>query len=228
MIEFKIKICGVTNRADALKAVEYGADAIGLNFYARSLRSVTIDQAVEIAQALRETSTKIVGVFVNHNPEKILEFVRVVNLDIIQLHGDETPDAIQQLNDRPVIRAIRCGDLDQQRIISQVQTWTSAGAQAVLVDSSPGKPKPDEYGGTGETLSWEKIANIERKQPLILAGGLDPTNVATAIETVRPDAVDTASGVESFPGKKDDDLLKRFIENARSAFQKPGNSWKTP
>ena len=227
-MNFKIKICGITSVSDAVKSVELGADAIGLNFYSRSLRSVQQSQATEIAQSIPGEATQVVGVFVNESSQKILHIAKAVGLNAIQLHGDETPDIIDALKPFFVIRAIRCGNLDIKVVQQQVDAWISTGADAILLDSAPGNKKPDEYGGTGETIAWDWIPDLERNRPLILAGGLNPTNVATAIQTVVPDCIDTASGVEGFPGKKDHQLLEQFIVSAKEAFQKIGNSRETP
>ncbi len=218
---FRIKICGVTNIDDARAAVEFGADAIGLNFYAQSRRRIERDAAQQIAGALTNTISKI-GVFVNHSPEQIQDVAAQIHPSHIQLHGDESP---QFLNNLPtsvkIIRAYRCAAEGLAPLASYIEACRAIGRapDAVLIDSDAGAA----FGGTGHIADWKLIAN-ERDTlgdiPLILAGGLTPTNVAAAIEAVRPDAVDVASGVEREPGKKDHDLIKRFIAAASDAFDR--------
>lgn len=225
MTAFKIKICGITRAVDAIKSIEFGADAIGLNFYKRSLRSVSVEQARAITQELDGIEVVKVGVFVNASANEILEIASQVGLDEIQLHGDEEVGLLSEIEGLPVVRAIRCGERENQHIESEINRWSDAGIQKVLVDSAVVRANRDaEYGGTGETLAWGNISKIESNLPLILAGGLNPDNVAEAIRTVHPAAVDTASGVEGFPGKKDHSVLQRFVENALEAFQKFDNS----
>jgi phosphoribosylanthranilate isomerase len=216
---FGIKICGVTNIDDARAAVDSGADALGLNFYAKSKRRVERDTANEIANALPSTISKV-GVFVNHSADQIDDVVAQIHPSHIQLHGDESP---QFLNNLPastkIIRAYRCGADGLGPLVSYIEECRALGRapDAVLIDADAGPA----YGGTGHTADWALIVKQRDTLgdiPLILAGGLTPTNVGAAIEAVRPDAVDVASGVEREPGKKDHDLIKRFIAFARDAF----------
>lgn len=215
MRQFKIKICGVTNVKDAVIATELGADAIGLNFYEKSFRSVSSLDAVDIAMALPKEVTTI-GVFVNHSADEIRGIAAHLRLTAVQLHGDETTEIVSRLNGLDIIRAIRVADPNAEglaAIQSEIDDWCDAGVHGILVDKAAGKA----YGGTGETFDWRILERLKIQVPTILAGGLNPDNVAEAISVARPDAVDVASGVEGFPGSKDPALLRRFITNARKA-----------
>lgn len=216
---FRIKICGITNIDDARAAIDSGADALGLNFYAQSKRRVERDTAQQIATALPHTISNV-GVFVNHSAEQIQDVAAQIRPSHIQLHGDESA---QFLNNLPasikVIRAYRCGADGLAPLVSYIDECRALGRgpDAILVDSDAGPV----FGGTGQTVDWKLIASKRDALgdiPLILAGGLTHANVAAAIHTVRPDAVDVASGVEREPGKKDHDLIKRFITAAHDAF----------
>jgi phosphoribosylanthranilate isomerase len=217
-VNFKIKICGITNAQDAQTAIAQGADAIGLNFYARSLRNVTVSQATSIRNHLDQiantASRTIVGVFVNSSAADVNQIAREVPLDMIQLHGDESTDIMSQLETTMIIRAIRCGQRSSSEIREEISAWASAGASAVLLDAASGA----NYGGTGETLDWGPVADIQSEIPIVLAGGLTPQNVAEAIRITGPAAVDVATGVESFPGKKDAGLIGQFVTEAQKAF----------
>jgi phosphoribosylanthranilate isomerase len=232
---FRIKICGVTNVADAEGVVAAGADAIGLNFYEKSPRMATEANAQAIAAAVGDRCANRVGVFVNHSLGEIIRIVELAELTWIQFHGDEPPQALaafgpflakwpltgQARTVRPqIIRARRFDDRGVAAIAEDVSACARIGCSpaAVLVDAySPGR-----YGGTGETVSWLGLADHRRwlgKTPLILAGGLTPDNVAEAIRIVRPAAVDVASGVESAPGKKDPTKVRDFVAAAQGAFE---------
>lgn len=219
---FQVKICGITNVDDALAASEAGADAIGLNFYQRSKRFVDIEAAKAIGRAL-PPSVKKVAVFVNADARAISAVTAQVDIDGVQLHGDEEPDLIAQLPRQvAVIRAFRCGEQGLAPLLRFLALCRSLGRQpdAVLIDADAG----DEFGGTGRVADWSRVAN-ERELildlPLILGGGLTPENVADAIAIVRPDGVDVATGVERSPGRKDSELVERFIAAARRAFTRP-------
>lgn len=226
---FRIKICGITNIADATAAADAGADAIGLNFYEKSSRCVSVDQAREVIGSFGSLKPVCVGVFVNSPATNIQKTVLHTGISAIQLHGDETPADVAQLAaarlapdfSRPpkIIRARRMVPTGVAEIGTDLNACRSAGVRlaAVLVDAA----SPGRYGGTGETVSWNGLADFRRwlpNVPLILAGGLTPDNVAQAIRIVRPDGVDVASGVESSPGKKDPAKLRDFIAAARAAF----------
>lgn len=216
MQTFKIKACGITNPADALATVAAGADAIGLNFYERSLRSVDPTTALEIISVI-PSSFVVVGVFVNHGVQDILELAEHLQFSAIQLHGDERPEIIDELGVSNIIRAIRIdGESDQalEGAQREIDAWCEHGAAGILVDKAVGRA----YGGTGETFDWSLLDRLNVPVRTILAGGLTPDNVAAAIEKVKPDAVDVASGIENFPGGKDVDLLKAFVKSAQAAF----------
>ena len=215
---FRIKICGVTQMADAASVADAGADAIGLNFYPRSPRYVTIQAAQAIASALPAGVLKV-GLFVNESPQQIRELAATTPLDVVQLHGDETPSDIQALAGLQVMKAFRLGPGEAARVLEFV---TACEAQqtplaAVLVDAY----HPGSYGGTGRSADWQAAFALQSRLsvPLILAGGLTAQNVAAAIAAVRPTGVDTASGVESVPGRKDDQLVRAFVMAAQHAFR---------
>jgi len=220
---FRVKICGITNVEDAGVVAQAGADAVGLNFYARSKRYVTIPRALMIVDSL-PTSVVKVGLFVNAEVDEVCETFDRVGLDLIQLHGDEPPSFLAQLGARPVVRAFRLlppEGLDAVgRYLAECREMKCM-PRMTLIDAYV----EGAYGGTGQVADWQALTTYqpvrpeEPVPPLVLAGGLTPDNVAEAIETVRPAAVDTASGVESTPGRKDHALVERFVERARHAFQ---------
>lgn len=200
-----IKICGITSSADALAACEAGADALGLVFYAPSSRCVTSEQACEVAAAVPPFVT-IVALFVDATAATIQRTLERVPVDCIQFHGDETPGFCSQFQ-RPYLKALRMRPgVDIAKVASAY-----SGARGLLLDSwQPGVP-----GGTGQTFDWAVVpAGLPR--PLILAGGLDEHNVAAAIVAVRPAAVDVSGGVESAPGIKDAEKMRRFVAAVRS------------
>jgi phosphoribosylanthranilate isomerase len=214
---FRIKICGITTVEDALLAAEAGADAIGLNFYDKSPRYVTAERAKEICDALPAGVAKV-GVFVNSLPKGIIATVNRVGLTAVQLHGDEGPDFLAALGKLPVIKAFRCKEstLDGVKAFLDL-CGESSQPIALLLDAHA----PGNYGGTGQVLDWAGLARERNKLlglPLILAGGLTPQNVAQSISLARPDAVDTASGVEAAPGKKDPEKVRAFVAAAKSAI----------
>jgi phosphoribosylanthranilate isomerase len=226
---FSIKICGITNTNDALVAAEADADAVGLNFYEKSPRHVSVSQAREIVWSLGSRMRIRAGVFVNRSADSIQEIVTQVGLSAIQLHGDESPELVAQIagtkcppdfcQPARIIRARRMGTQGVAEITSDLDACCAAGIRldAVLLDAAT----PGRYGGTGTTVSWSGLADHRRwlqNVPLILAGGLTPENVAEAIRIVRPHGVDVASGVESSPGKKDHAKVRDFVVAAREAF----------
>ena len=206
MKAIRVKICGITSVADAQIAVEAGADAIGMVFYASSPRAVTLDQARLIAQSIGPFVT-IVGLFVDAEKTFIDEVLTKVSLHLLQFHGDESQDFCESFK-RPYLKAIRMRpDLDVEKAIA-----TYPNASGILLDAyRPGVP-----GGTGETFDWQRVPKSSTK-PIILAGGLTPENVAQAINTTQVYAVDVSGGVESSPGKKDAQKVQTFIHNAKRA-----------
>ena len=216
---FRIKICGITNVQDALTAASAGADAIGLNFYAKSQRFVKPDVAKKIAAAVPKGMTRV-GVFVNATADEIATLVARVPLDFVQLHGDEPAALLAQLpKDALLIRAVRCGYEGLAPLARFISECRMHGRlpDAVLIDANASS----DYGGTGQIADWQQIMRqreILDGVPLILAGGLTPTNVGDAIGLVHPDAVDVASGVENEPGRKNATLVAQFVASARLAF----------
>lgn len=215
---FRIKICGIKNVTDALAAVEAGADAIGLNFYAPSPRSIDRRQAREIVEAVGDRVCKV-GLFVNAPVDEVRATADELGLDLIQLHGDERADHLRGLAPWPVMKAFRT-DPDGLAFISR---WlddamrSSIFPKLLLMDGY----RPGMYGGTGAPASWSQVtayARIPNVPPLVLAGGLTAENVADAIRNVRPAAVDTAGGVETSPGVKDAAKMQAFVVAAKAAF----------
>jgi phosphoribosylanthranilate isomerase len=194
----RVKVCGITNLDDALAALEAGADLLGFNFYARSPRYVTPADARKIIERLP------VGVFVNEpTPEDVEEIARAAGLNTVQLHGDETPEYCQSLRGLTTIKALRVG------ADYNVETAAAYQTDAVLLDAYVA----GERGGTGHTFDWSLAALTRARVPrLFLAGGLNPDNVAAAVAAVRPYAVDVCSGVETAPGRKSPELVRRFVE----------------
>ncbi|MBO2925693.1 phosphoribosylanthranilate isomerase [Metapseudomonas otitidis] len=206
MSTVRVKICGITRVEDALAAVVAGADAIGLVFYAPSPRAVTAEQARAIISALPPFVTTV-GLFVDMPGEELDSVLATVPLDLLQFHGDESPEACRR-HGRPYLKALRIrpGD-DVSALIDRYPD-----ASGVLLDTYvPGTP-----GGTGEAFDWSLVPSGPSR-PVVLAGGLTPGNVAEAIRRVRPYAVDVSGGVEASKGIKDPVLIRVFIDAVRSA-----------
>ena len=197
-----IKICGLTNEEDALLAVGMGADAVGFNFVPGSVRGVSVSQARDIARRL-PGGVITVGVFANETPARVVEIMSEARLSTAQLHGDETPADCAWVAERVTrtFKAFKAGDPTLDRL-------SEYRASAIIMDG----PQP----GSGRVFDWAQLDGVSRGLPLILAGGLTPDNVASAISQVRPFGVDVASGVESAPGLKDPLLIRQFIANARA------------
>lgn len=210
-----VKICGWNDAAVLQEALTKSRpDAIGLNFFAKSVRAVTLPQARELRICLPDR-VAAVGVFVNHSREEIFEAARQVGLDLIQLHGDESPEFAASLAPLSIIRVYRLKEPNLAAIESDLNALKSLGVRpwACLVDAW----HEHEYGGTGQTAPWTALQSWPADwPPLILAGGLTAANVASAVQTVRPFGVDTASGVESAKGRKDPDLVHEFIQHCRA------------
>ncbi len=206
----KVKICGITSIEDALTALEFGADALGFIFYAKSPRYVTPEAVKEITSAL-PPFVSTVGVFVDSPTEQINEVVRRAGINSVQLHGKESPEECAMAEGASVIKAFRVSGEDDIAGIGAYATNDYTVA-AVLLDTFV----EGTHGGTGKTFDWKLAIKAKKYGPLILSGGLGPDNVSEAIETVRPYAVDVSSGVESAPGTKEPEKVKRFIEEAKS------------
>ena len=201
----KVKICGFTEAENARQAAIAGVDAIGLVFYDKSPRNVDILRAQEIIEALPPFVNRV-GLFVNANPSFVDEVLCEVPLDTLQFHGDESLLDCSQYQ-MPFIKSLR---VKPETNVFQVADEFSS-ASAILLDSF----NPSAYGGTGEAFDWS-LACVDISLPIILAGGLNETNVSAAISQVKPYAVDASSGVESAPGVKDIDKIVAFIRNTSS------------
>jgi phosphoribosylanthranilate isomerase len=198
----KIKICGITNMEDALLAAELGADALGFIFYAKSPRKVAPETAREIIAQLPPFVASI-GVFVDEPAAVVHELAAKVRLDWVQLHGQESPEYCRNLG-RRVIKAFHIQDEDSLRRLADYQ----GAAQVLLLDTY----KKGQMGGTGEIFDWNLARKAKKYGQIILAGGLTSENVAQAIATAGPAAVDAASGTEAAPGKKDPAKLRAFFK----------------
>ncbi len=220
---FRVKICGLTSAEDAEIVSRAGVDAIGLNFYPESPRYISVDQALHVVQETAETVARV-GLFVNATDDEVCTAYDHLGLDFIQLHGDEPPEYLLALGGRPVIRAFRMGPSGLTPILRYLEACNlpEVNLQAVLIDAYDSQ----RYGGTGETADWQQLADQRARLeelPLILAGGLNASNVSEAISTVRPNAVDTASGVETNPGAKDARQVVAFANAAKRAFASLGS-----
>jgi phosphoribosylanthranilate isomerase len=204
----RIKICGITNKEDALAAAHFGADALGFVF-ATSPRKVSAESARNIIKALPLFVTTV-GVFVDEDPERVSSIASLCGLDILQLHGSESVDYCSRF-DRRVIKAVRMQSRDELKNLSK---YVDA-VDGLLLDTYV----PDKLGGTGITFDWKLAAEAKRYGRIILAGGLNPENVAAAISVVKPYAVDASSGLERSPGVKDHKKMARFIKEANEAAQ---------
>ncbi|MES2636407.1 MAG: phosphoribosylanthranilate isomerase [Pseudomonadota bacterium] len=196
----RVKICGITNVQDALAAIAYGADAIGLVFYAPSPRFVSISQAQQIVAAI-PPFISVVGLFVNATVAEIETVLSQVRLDILQFHGDETPAECERIK-LPYLKAIRVKN-DTNLLQYQVEFCS---AKALLLDTY----SEAAFGGTGHVFDWKLIPQ-NMTMPIILAGGLNAENVADAIKQVRPYAVDVSGGVEISKGIKESAKIAAFM-----------------
>jgi phosphoribosylanthranilate isomerase len=200
----RVKVCGFTRSEDIRAALEAGVDAVGLNL-ARGPRRIPLDQAAMLA-ALVPPMVQTVALFVDSDETTILAALAATRCSVVQLHGDEPPELAERLRRRvPVIKAFRIANRED---LNRVADYP---ADAVLLDAAVA----GAHGGTGRAWDHGLLAGIEMRCPLILAGGLDPDNVAAAIAATRPWAVDTASGVESAPGIKDAVRMRAFVIAAR-------------
>ncbi len=203
-----VKVCGITAVEDALACVEYGAAALGFVF-APSKRRISPERARMIRQSL-PTDVVTVGVFVNEAAETVREIIRYCRLDLVQFHGDESPEYCRKFQGM-AIKAFRAG------VDFPGAPWEEAGLRAVLVDGAT--------AGSGQTYEWELFRNYRHlPYPKILAGGLNPDNLLEAIRRTEPDGVDVSSGVEREPGRKDPDKVKRFIAIASGVDRRPAGS----
>jgi phosphoribosylanthranilate isomerase len=208
MNRVRIKICGITRADDALQASQLGVDAIGLVFYGPSPRAVTAEQAAAIIRGL-PPFVSTVGLFVDADTAEVNAVLQQVPLGLLQFHGDESPEFCQGFS-RPYIKALRMKPgLD---LVMQAERYQQA--QGLLLDSfEPGIP-----GGTGQVFDWSNVP-AGLKKPIILAGGLSADNVAAAIRTVQPWAVDVSGGVESAKGIKDSGKMAAFVKAVNNSTE---------
>jgi len=199
----KVKICGTTSLKDAFLAVESGADAIGFIFYKMSPRNISQKEAKEIILQL-PPFIETVGVFVNETSDKINRIAEQCKLNSIQLHGEESPALCRRVK-RKVIKAFRVKNADSLKSIASYKV------SGFLLDSYNDGSK----GGTGQVFDWNLALRVKKQGPVILAGGLNPYNVFTAIHRVKPYGVDVCSGVENSPGIKDHEKVRAFIKSVR-------------
>lgn len=204
----RVKICGITNIEDAMAAVEAGADALGFIF-AESPRTVDVKAVLTILEQLPPL-VATVGVFAKQDVDEVFKIMEQTKLHFAQLHGY---GPVKEPSWHRVIKAVRAASWDD--ICSQLADRSGALSAAILLDAHV----EGKMGGTGETFDWELAVQAKASipKPIILAGGLNPANVAEAIRKVRPYGVDVSSGVEASPGKKDHDKIREFIRNAREA-----------
>lgn len=201
-----VKICGITNLADAQMAAEAGADLLGFMFYEKSKRFITFETAAEIISQLPPWVAKV-GVFVNPTAEDVINAIGTCGLSILQFHGEEPPDFCNQFG----IMSIKAMPIRDDASIEALRSYHT---DAWLLDSYV----PGQKGGTGEVFNWDLAAKARKLgRPIFLAGGLNPGNVAEAVTRVRPYGVDVSSGVESAPGRKDPKKVRNFIIAAKSA-----------
>ena len=211
----KVKICGITNREDAIQAIEAGADMLGFNFYPPSPRYITPDTCRELIKALegQNLTAVYVGVFVNASSEEIAHILNQCGLDLAQLSGDEPPEFLFDLKEK-AFKGLHPKSMNEAIELSQEYAMGNT-IPALLVDAH----QVGAYGGTGRLANWEIARVIAEKYPVLLAGGLHPANVARALDEVRPWGVDVASGVEANPGKKDPLLVRDFIRVVKNIDQ---------
>jgi phosphoribosylanthranilate isomerase len=207
----RVKICGITNAADALAAIDAGANLLGFNFYEKSPRFITEAEAAKIRPLLPK-KVQAVGIFVDASPADVTALRKSLKLDAAQLHGDETPEAVAEIaRVLPVIKAFRVEPGFSLKTLDEY-----SGAFAFLFDAA----HTGQYGGTGHSTDWDVAGRAAVGRRIILAGGLKVENVAAAVRIVRPYAVDVASGVESKPGKKDHGRMREFIQEVRRGERK--------
>jgi phosphoribosylanthranilate isomerase len=201
----KVKICGITSVADGQAAAEAGADMIGLMFYERSPRHITLATGVDIARALPQFVVRV-GVFVNQSEDLVLRAIAECGVSLLQFHGEEPPEFCTQFGVMSM-KAFRIRDAGSLVALPDYQT------DAWLLDAF----SPEAHGGTGAKFNWDLAIEAKKLgRPIFLAGGLTPENVAEAVRRVQPFGVDVSSGVESAPGKKDYAKVRAFIQAAKS------------
>jgi phosphoribosylanthranilate isomerase len=219
MPDVRVKICGLTRLEDAELAVQLGAWALGMVFYEPSPRRCSLEQAGRIAAALRRRA-ELCGVFVNASLEEIAHVADEIGLTMVQLHGDEGPSFCAEVARRTGARTVKAVQISSAGDVRDMERFH---VDFHLADArSAGAARASLRGGTGETFDWSLLAARRSATPLILGGGLEPGNVAAAVERVRPHAVDTASGTESAPGRKDPAKLRAFFAAVGEAAREGG------
>jgi phosphoribosylanthranilate isomerase len=207
----RVKICGITNAADALAAIDAGANLLGFNFYEKSSRHITEAEAAKIRSQLPK-KIETVGIFVNAPSAGVAALCKSLKLDAAQLHGDEPPETVAELARKLTVwKAFR---VEPDFRLETLDEYPEASA--FLFDAA----HTGQYGGTGRTTDWDVARRAALGHRIILAGGLNLENVAAAVRIVRPYAVDVASGVESKPGKKDHGRMREFIQEVRRGERK--------
>ena len=194
-----VKICGITSFNDAIMAANYGASALGFIFYEKSPRYIN-PKILKTWISNVPSSVKKVGVFVNKDVDKVNKIAEELNLDMVQLHGDESPEYCNQMI-KPVIKVFRVNNKFDSIMLNNYQVAT------FLFDTY----NKENHGGTGESFDWQSILQLNTEIPVILSGGLNADNVLEGIEVVKPSAVDVNSGVEAAPGKKDEEKIKNLF-----------------
>jgi len=203
----KVKVCGITNYEDAAMVVDQGADALGFNFFPQSPRYIDPEDAREIIRRI-PPFVVTVGLFVNVTEQsRVAGIARAAGVQVLQLHGDETPQYCMGLQDWPLIKALRIG---QNGIQEDLESYPVRGFLLDVKDDTL-------FGGTGKSFDWKLAGNLRRVRPIILAGGLRPDNVREAIRIVDPYAVDVCSGVEIAPGKKSVRKVVEFMNEVKNA-----------
>jgi len=204
-VRTRIKICGITNAADAQMCAALGADALGLNFYEQSPRHLSLESAIDVAAAT-PALVSVVALFVNPKTDLVHSVIERIRPSLLQFHGDESAGFCEQFR-FPYIKACRMGEgvdlLEYMRPFAAARAWLADAYSA-------------QYGGSGKRFDWDRLPAI-RHRPLILSGGLDPRNAGTAVIGVRPWALDVCSGVESSKGIKDPERVASFIAEVRNA-----------
>jgi phosphoribosylanthranilate isomerase len=213
----RVKICGLTSAEDAEDAVAAGADALGFNFWSETPRYIEPERAARIVVNV-PPGVLTVGVFVDEEPERVIAIAEETGIMALQLHGNETPEYVDQLGAYLKIKALRVGEDFEPAVMQRYQS-----ASLFLLDGFV----PGRVGGTGRTFEWSLAEKAKEYGKIILAGGLTPANVAEAVRRVQPWGVDVATGVESEPGRKDPQLIREFIRAARSVEQNATSSSTT-
>jgi len=220
-MSIEVKICGLRDEAALDAALAGGADYVGFVFFARSPRNI-LPQAARMLADKARGKAKVVALLVDPDDALLAEVVEAVAPDIVQLHGAETPARVAEIAQRfgrPVMKAVAvAGVQDVQAALAYV-----GSADRILFDAKASQDACALPGGNGVAFDWQALAGLERRLDYMLAGGLDPGNVADAIRLTGARAVDVSSGVESRPGEKDPDLIRRFIHAAKTAKQTPND-----